>query len=126
VNHILSVIGDTISWLIPVPLVVFMIVYATGSPWRADPLGIERMAKQGYLLALAVLILAGNFLPEDFETVRLIARVLMFALVTVGLSIQVINLRRVQTNSSKPLFFTFFTYQAEAERAYRRTLKSKE
>lgn len=125
-NHILSVIGDTIAWLIPIPLVVFMIVYATGSPWRADPLGIERMAKQGYLLALAVLILAGNFLPEEFDTARLISRIAIFTLVTVGLSIQVVNLRRVQRNSSKPLFFTFFTYQAETERAYRRTLKSKE
>ena len=119
-NDILKGIGDLIAWFIPLPLLAFMFVYGLGSPWRADPIGIERMAQKAYLLALAVLILAGNFLPAEYDTARYLLRIVIFAVVTAGLTIQVINLRRVQTNSTRPLFFTRFTYQATAKRRARK------
>jgi hypothetical protein len=119
-NDILNAIGDVIAWMIPVPLIVFMVVYGTRSAWRADPLGIERMWQKAYLLALALLILAGNFLPVEFETARLVLRIIVFATVTVGLSLQIVNLRRVQTDSPKPLFFTYFTYDAAERRQERK------
>lgn len=122
-NDVLKIIGDIVAWFIPIPLVAFMVVYATRSPWRADPIGIERMFQKSYLLALALLILAGNFLPESFDTFRLIARIGVFALVTVGLSLQVVNLRRVQTGSERPLFFTYFTYDAARRRLNRKRYK---
>lgn len=115
-NDILKSVGDAIAWLIPLPLVGFMLVYGLGSPWRADPLGIERMWQKAYLLALAILILAGNFLPAEFDTFRYIIRIVVFATVTVGLTLQVVNLRRVQKNSPRPLFFTYFTYDAADQR----------
>jgi hypothetical protein len=108
-NDILDVIGDVIAWLIPIPLIAFILVYGFGSPWRADPIGIERMFQKWYLLALALLILAGNFLPPEFDTARLVARIVVFSLVVTGLSMQVINLWRVQTGSDRPLFFQRFT-----------------
>jgi len=117
---ILQIIGDGIAWTIGIPLIWFMFTYAGYSPWRADPLGIERMFQKGYLFLLWVLIMAGNFLPDEFEMVRLIARIFVFATVTVMLSLQVVNLRRVQTSSAKPLFFTALTYKAQAARRLRR------
>jgi len=116
VNEALKTVGDLIAWLIPLPLIVFMVVYATGSPWRQDPIGIERMAQKAYLLALALLILAGNFLPSEFDTFRYIARIVIFTVVAAGLSLQVVNLRRIQTRSGEPLFFDYFTYDAVERR----------
>lgn len=122
-NEVLQAVGNGIAWLIPLPLVAFMFVYGLGSPWRADPLGVERMAQKLYLLALALLILAGNFLPEEFDTFRFVLRIVIFSVVTVGLSLQVVNLRRVQTRSERPLFFTYFTYAAGRARKERRNSK---
>jgi len=121
---ILEFIGDFIAWLIPIPLVIFMVIYATGSRWRSDPLGIERMFQKGYLLLLSAVILAGNFLPDEFEGIRLVARIIVFSIVTVALALQVVNLRRVQTGSDKPLFFTWFTYASQRERKLRRLTKA--
>lgn len=115
-NEILKNIGDVIAWTIPFPLIVFMLVYGLGSPWRQDPLGIERMFQKAFLLSLALLILAGNFLPAEFDTFRFILRIFVFATVTAGLSLQVVNLRRIQTDPDARLFFTYFTYDAVSER----------
>lgn len=124
-NDILKNIGDLIAWTIPIPLVAFMLVYGFGSPWRHDPLGIERMWQKLYLLALALLILAGNFLPDEFDTFRFAARIVIFTTVTVGLSLQVANLRRIQTGSNRPLFFTYFTYAAVAKRRDRKKARER-
>lgn len=120
-NDVLQSIGDAAAWLIGPPLIGFMVVYAKWSPWRANPLGIERMFKTGYLFLLWLLIMAGNFLPDSLETPRLVARIVIFVLVATALSIQVVNLRRVQTWSTKPLFFEWLTYRAQrARRAAKR------
>jgi len=118
---ILDAIGNFIAGLIPIPLLVFMVTYGTGSPWRADPLGIERMFQKGYLLLLSAVILAGNFLPAEFEMIRLVVRILVFGIVVTALSMQVVNLRRVQTGSDRPLFFTWFTYAAQRQRKLGKT-----
>lgn len=120
-NDVLQMLGDGAAWLIGPPLIAFMVVYAKWSPWRADPLGIERMFKTGYLFLLWLLIMAGNFLPDEFETARLTARIVVFILVATGFVIQTINLRRVQTQSDKPLFFEWLTYRAQRARRNRRT-----
>lgn len=122
-NDVLQNIGDAAAWLIGPPLIGFMVVYAKWSPWRADPLGIERMFKTGYLFLLWLLIMAGNFLLDEFETARLIARIVVFVVVATALSIQIVNLRRVQTWSTKPLFFEWLTYRAQRARRARRAQK---
>lgn len=119
-DEILGNIGDALAWTIGVPLLVFMFTYAKGSPWRANALGIERMFQKGYLLALWLVIMAGNFLPDELNTFRLVARALIFAAVTTMLTLQIVNLRRVQTDSKRPLFFTWLTYKAAAKRGARR------
>jgi hypothetical protein len=119
-NDALQNIGNGLAWLIGFPLVAFMVVYGKWSPWRADPLGIERMFKTGYLLLLWLVIMAGNFLSDDFETLRLVARIIVFALVSAGFTVQIINLRRVQTYSPKPLFFEWLTYRAQRARRLKR------
>ena len=119
-GDILFGVGDAIAWTIGVPLILFMLVYGFGSDWRKDPLGVERMFQKGYLLALWVVIMAGNFLPHEYDTFRAVLRILVFSAVTIVLTLQVINLRRIQTQSSRPLFFTWLTYAAQRERERQR------
>lgn len=114
-NEVLNNIGNAVAWTIGIPLLWFIITY-TRSPWRQHPLGIEKMVGKVELFALWLLIMAGNFLPEEFDTARYVARILLFGLVTTGLVLEVINLRRVQTDSHRPLFFTWFTYRASSKR----------
>lgn len=115
-NETLDSAGDVVAWLIGLPLAAYIIQYPRGSAWRVDPLGIEREFKNIYLFALWLLIMAGNFLPDAFEVIRLTARIVVFGAVVVGLTIQFVNLRRVQTGSPRPLFFTWLTYEAAERR----------
>ncbi len=118
--EVLKWVGDTIAWTIGIPLIGFMVVYGSVSRWRDDPLGVERMFEKGYLLALWLVIMAGNFLPDPFDLFRMVARIVIFAVVTIMLSMQVVNLRRVQNGKDEPLFFTWMTYRAGAARRARR------
>lgn len=114
-NEVLSVVSDVVAWTIGIPLLWFIGTYLH-SAWRQNPLGIEKMIGKVKLLALWLLVMVGNLLPTGFDTARHIATIILCGFVTFVLTLEVINLRRVQTDSKKPLFFTWFTYLATAKR----------
>jgi hypothetical protein len=115
-EQVLRTIGniEVISMLIP--LGAFIVFYRLWSPWRENELGIALMGQKIALTILVTAIVAGNFLPEDWDLVRLAVRVLAFTAVLGFLVIDVINLRYTQMNRPNRLLFGRFIYKPRPRR----------
>ena len=105
--EVLHLIGNALVLLMLIPLLAFILLYSMGSPWRSDPLGIALMSQKAMLLFLVLVGLLSISLPAGLDAGLYTLRVGGYAVILVLLVLDVINLRRVQTGSSRPLFFSW-------------------
>lgn len=88
------VIGDTILVILLVPLVLFIFLYGTRSPWRLTPLGRSLML-QKLLLVLLVGFSLFSTIVHDYPGYVWI-RILIYLAVAAALWTDVYLLRQVQ------------------------------
>lgn len=78
-----------------IPIVMFIVLYATRSPWTATELGIALMFQKLAILGICLLITLGLWLGDDYWG-RDVLRALVYGAVGFFLWLDVINLVRYQ------------------------------
>lgn len=103
-ESILQLVGSLIAVSMFIPLVTFTAMYLLNSPWRANELGIALLFQKMALSAMVLVVVAGNFLPSEFDLLRYLFRLAAFVAILFFLWLDVVNLHRYQTGN-KRLFF---------------------
>jgi hypothetical protein len=123
IDSALHTIGDYFALAMLIPLIVFVVLY-TRSPWRSDPIGIALMLQKIALTLLVLDLVLANYLPEGWDLAFVIARLVIFGTVLTLITIDTINLRRIQTGSKRPLFLDWlrkdYTLRARRKGFYNR------
>lgn len=107
VGSVLHEIGDVLALAMIVPLVLFIWLYGRNSPWRSDPIGIALMLQKTALALLVLDLVLANYLPDQWDIAFLILRVLIFLAVLLLITVDVVNLRLIQSGSHRPLFLAW-------------------
>lgn len=73
-DSVLKMFGNWVVWLALLPLIGFVVVYSTRSPWRSTWIGIALLLQKVLLTLLVIVILIGLFWPEmpGREIIRLV------------------------------------------------------
>ena len=121
-EQVLLVIGNVAVLLMVIPLAVFISLYRSSSPWRDNELGIALMFQKIALMTMVLVIIAGNFLPPDWDLLRRSIRAVLFFGVLFFLIVDVFNLWEYQHGRRNALFFRFLTTAAEQKRRRARAL----
>jgi hypothetical protein len=117
---ILHEIGDVLALAMLVPLIIFVIYYWSKSAWRSDPIGIALMFQKASLILLVLDLVVANYSPESWRSAFLILRIVIFGTVLLLITVDVVNLRRIQTGSKRPLFLAWLRkdYSRDSPQGY--------
>lgn len=119
VEQVFRVIGNVAVVAMIVPLGIFILLYRARSPWRENELGIALMAQKVALLVMVLAIVAGNFLPDEFDLARIVTRALLFVAVAFFLAVDVANLWLLQAGRPNRLIFARWIYKPRDRRRRR-------